>query len=145
MPNDEKNQNTPSIWAWKNTAHITKVGIEGTVAVASLATAITTIFIATGAIAGPAFLASVANPFGIVALFVAAVYFTAAAYSSYQQMHKNEEISGAVTKAEGAQEAAKVGAEEAAKKAENGAVGTVLNYLSIPANVATFKGKLGIA
>lgn len=95
MPNDEKNQNTPSIWAWKNTAHIAKMGIEGTVAVASLATAIATIFIVTGTIAGPAFLASVANPVGIVALFVAAAYFTAAAYSSYQQMHKNEEISGA--------------------------------------------------
>ncbi|NUX01221.1 hypothetical protein GO685_01635 [Wolbachia endosymbiont of Madathamugadia hiepei] len=93
MPNDEKNQNTPSIWACENAAHITKIGIEGTVTVASLTAAITTILVATGAIAGPAFLASVANPVGIAALFVAAVYFTAAAYSSYQQMHKNEEIS----------------------------------------------------
>ncbi|MDR3131557.1 MAG: hypothetical protein LBU02_00430 [Rickettsiales bacterium] len=162
MPNEEKNQNTPSIWAWKNTAHITKMGIEGTVAVASLATAITTIFIATGAIAGPAFLASVANPVGIAALFVAAVYFTAAAYSSYQQMHKNEEISGAVTKAEGTQEAAKkaeaakvgaeaaagkaetakVGAEAAAKKAEDNVTQTFLDFLEKPENLNALKQKL---
>ncbi|MDG7055355.1 MAG: hypothetical protein LJD31_02270 [Wolbachia endosymbiont of Menacanthus eurysternus] len=88
-----KNQNSP--WKLENFCPITKMGIEGTVAVASLAAAITTIFVATGAIAGPAFLASVANPVGIAALFVAAVYFAVAAYTSYQQLYKNEEISGA--------------------------------------------------
>ncbi|MDG7055308.1 MAG: hypothetical protein LJD31_02005 [Wolbachia endosymbiont of Menacanthus eurysternus] len=36
-----------SIWKWRNTAHITKMGIEGTVALASLAAAITTVLIAT--------------------------------------------------------------------------------------------------
>lgn len=81
---------TSSIWKKENIAPITKMGIEGTVAAASLAAAITTILVATGAIAGPAFLASVANPVGIAALFVAAVYFTAAAYSSYQQMHATQ-------------------------------------------------------
>lgn len=74
---------TTNIWKLKNIAPITKMGIEGTVATASLAAAITTVLIATKVIAGPA---------GIAALFIAAVYFAAAAYASYQQMHKNEEI-----------------------------------------------------
>lgn len=76
-----------SIWKWKNTAHITKMSIEGTVALASLAGAITTILIATKVIAGPASLALVASPAGIAVLFIAAVYFAAAAYASYQQMN----------------------------------------------------------
>ncbi|UPA55094.1 hypothetical protein MWH06_07790 [Wolbachia pipientis] len=87
---------------WENTAHITKIGIEGLVAVASLAAAITTILISTKVIAGPASLALVASPAGIAVLFIAAVFFAAAAYSSYQQMYKNEEISGAKTGAEAA-------------------------------------------
>ncbi|MDR2978554.1 MAG: hypothetical protein LBU56_04080 [Rickettsiales bacterium] len=90
----------PSIRKKENIAPITKMGIEGTVAVASLAAAMATILIATNVIAGPAFLASVANPVGIAALFVAAVYFAVAAYFSYQQMHKNEEISGAKKEAQ---------------------------------------------
>ncbi|MGL9779588.1 MAG: hypothetical protein ACR5K5_05080, partial [Wolbachia sp.] len=81
-----------SILKWKNTAHITKMSIEGTVALASLAGAITAILIATKVIAGPASLALIASPAGIAVLFVAAMYFAAAAYVSYQQMQKNEEI-----------------------------------------------------
>ncbi|MDX5526823.1 MAG: hypothetical protein O7167_02950 [Wolbachia endosymbiont of Andrena nigroaenea] len=81
-----------SILKWENTAHITKMSIEGLVALASLAGAITTILIATKVIAGPASLALVASPAGIAVLFIAAVYFAAAAYASYQQMQKNEEI-----------------------------------------------------
>ncbi len=80
----DKDQN---IWKWENTAHITKMGIEGTVALASLAAAITTILIATKVIAGPASLALIASPAGIAVLFIAAVYFAAQAYSSYQQMN----------------------------------------------------------
>ncbi|WP_265041856.1 hypothetical protein [Wolbachia endosymbiont (group B) of Melanostoma mellinum] len=83
---------TTNIWKLKNIAPITKMGIEGTVATASLAAAITTVLIATKVIAGPASLALIASPAGIAALFIAAVYFAAAAYASYQQMHKNEEI-----------------------------------------------------
>jgi hypothetical protein len=72
---------------WENTAHITKIGIEGLVAVAFLAEAITAILIATKVIAVPASLALVASPAGIAVLFIAAIYFAAAAYASYQQMH----------------------------------------------------------
>lgn len=67
-----------TIWKWRNTAHITKMSIEGLVAVASLAGAITAILIATKVIAGPA---------GIAVLFIAAIYSAAAAYVSYQQMN----------------------------------------------------------
>ncbi|WP_353270041.1 hypothetical protein [Wolbachia endosymbiont (group A) of Myopa testacea] len=81
-----------SILKWENTAHITKMSIEGLVALASLAGAITTILIATKVIAGPASLALVASAAGIAVLFIAAVYFASAAYASYQQMQKNEEI-----------------------------------------------------
>ncbi|WP_353285090.1 hypothetical protein [Wolbachia endosymbiont (group A) of Beris morrisii] len=81
-----------SIWKWGNTAHITKMSIEGTVALASLAAAIATILIATKVIAGPASLALIASPAGIAVLFIAAIYFAAAAYASCQQMQKNEEI-----------------------------------------------------
>uniref|UniRef100_A0A1A9VKB7 Uncharacterized protein n=1 Tax=Glossina austeni TaxID=7395 RepID=A0A1A9VKB7_GLOAU len=63
------------------------MSIEGLVAVASLAGAITAILIATKVIAGPASLALVASPAGIAVLFIAAVYFAAAAYCSYQQMN----------------------------------------------------------
>lgn len=49
----------------------------------------------------------IASPAGIAVLFIAAVYFAAAAYASYQQMHKNEEIGEA-----------KAGAETEANKAE---------------------------
>lgn len=83
-----------SIWKWENTAHITKMSIEGLVAVASLAGAITAILIATKVIAGPASLALVASPAGIAVLFIAAVYFAAAAYASYQQMNAMEGAKG---------------------------------------------------
>ncbi|MDM8335253.1 hypothetical protein [Wolbachia pipientis] len=83
-----------SIWKWKNTVPITKIGIESTAAIASLAAATTTILVATNVIAVPVFLMSVANPVGIAALFVAAVYFTALAYSSCQQMHAVEGAQG---------------------------------------------------
>ena len=76
-----------TILKWENTADITKVVIEGAVALASLAGAITAILIATKVIAGPASLALVASPAGIAVLFIAAVYFAALAYSSYQQMN----------------------------------------------------------
>ncbi|MEY2392940.1 hypothetical protein [Wolbachia endosymbiont of Tettigetta isshikii] len=94
-----------SIWKWGNTAHITKMGIEGTVALASLAAAITTVLIATNIVAVPeslAFISTIVNPIGIAALFIAAIYFTILAISSYQQMHKNEEIREAGTSAENA-------------------------------------------
>ncbi|MCM1001204.1 MAG: hypothetical protein KTV72_02615 [Wolbachia endosymbiont of Melophagus ovinus] len=94
-----------SIWKWRNTAHITKMGIEGTVALASLAAAITTVLIATNIVAVPeslAFISTIVNPIGIAALFIAATYFTILAISSYQQMHKNEEIGEAGTSAENA-------------------------------------------
>jgi|GEM_PF-6372837 len=95
-----------SIWKWGNTVHITKMGIEGTVALASLAAAITTVLIATNIVAVPeslALISTVVNPIGIAALFIAAIYFTILAISSYQQMRKNEEMSEAKT-SEGAGE-----------------------------------------
>lgn len=73
-----------TIWKLKNIAPITKMSIEGTVATASLAAAITTVLIATKVIAGPASLALIASPDGIAVLFIAAVYFAALAISSYQ-------------------------------------------------------------
>ncbi|MDR0773104.1 MAG: hypothetical protein LBE46_02100 [Wolbachia pipientis] len=82
MSNDT--QKSTDILKWRNTAHITKMSIEGTVALASLAGAITAILIATKVIAGPASLALIASPAGIAVLFIAAVYFAAAAYASYQ-------------------------------------------------------------
>ncbi|WP_341813381.1 hypothetical protein [Wolbachia endosymbiont (group B) of Germaria angustata] len=82
-----------TIWKLKNIAPITKMSIESTVATASLAAAITTVLIATKVIAGPASLALIASPAAIAVLFIAAIYFAAAACASYQQMHKNEEIS----------------------------------------------------
>ncbi|MDG7053677.1 MAG: hypothetical protein LKM45_07525 [Wolbachia endosymbiont of Alcedoecus sp.] len=91
-----------SIWKWRNTAHITKMVIEGTAALASLAAAITTVLVATNIVAVPkslAFISTIVNPIGITALFIAAIYFTILAISSYQQMHKNEEISEAGTSA----------------------------------------------
>ncbi|BAP00015.1 hypothetical protein [Wolbachia endosymbiont of Cimex lectularius] len=84
-----------NIWKWGNTLHITKMGIEGTVALASLAAAITTVLIATNIVAVPeslALISTIVNPIGIAALFIAAIYFTILAISSYQQMRKNEEI-----------------------------------------------------
>lgn len=78
----------------KHCTHITKIGIEGTVALASLMGAITAILIATKVIAGPASLALVASPAGIAVLFIAAVYFAAQAYSSYQQMNAMEGAKG---------------------------------------------------
>ncbi|WP_244953454.1 hypothetical protein [Wolbachia pipientis] len=83
-----------TIWKWENTAHITKMSIEGLVAGASLAGAITAILIATKVIAGPTSLALVAGPAGIAVLFVAAAYFAALAYCSYQQMNAIENAKG---------------------------------------------------
>ncbi|OWZ24975.1 hypothetical protein [Wolbachia endosymbiont of Wuchereria bancrofti] len=88
-----------NIWKKEDIALITKMSIEGTVALASLAAAITTILIANSVIVGPAFLMSVASPVGIAALFIAAIYFAVQAYSSYQQMYKSEEAKGAVKQA----------------------------------------------
>ncbi|MGL9758785.1 MAG: hypothetical protein ACR5LA_08275 [Wolbachia sp.] len=81
-----------SILKRENTAHIAKMGIEGIVAVASLAGAIAAILIATKVIAGPASLSLIASPAGIAVLFIATVYFAAAACTSYQQMHANEKV-----------------------------------------------------
>ncbi|MDR2831937.1 MAG: hypothetical protein LBV62_03420, partial [Rickettsiales bacterium] len=92
--------NTPSILKWGNAVHITKMSIEGIVAVASLAAAITTMLIATNVIAGPASLAlvsAITNPAGIAVLFIAATYFAAQAYCSWKQMHKNAEMKQAET------------------------------------------------
>ncbi|NSM56188.1 hypothetical protein HET73_00490 [Wolbachia endosymbiont of Atemnus politus] len=89
-----------SIWKWGNTVHITKMGIEGTVALASLAAAITTVLIAANIVAAPESLAliiTIVDPIGIAALFLIAVYFATLAYCSYKKMHKNEEINGAET------------------------------------------------
>jgi hypothetical protein len=71
------------------------MGIEGTVTLASLAAAITTVLIATNIVAVPeslALISTIVNPIGIAALFIAAIYFATLAYCSYKQMHKNEEI-----------------------------------------------------
>ncbi|WP_246433108.1 MULTISPECIES: hypothetical protein [Wolbachia] len=57
-------------------------------------------------------LALIASPAGIAVLFITAVYFAALAISSYQQMHKNEEISEAKA---GAETAAKIEVEEKIK------------------------------
>ncbi|WP_341812059.1 hypothetical protein [Wolbachia endosymbiont (group A) of Conops quadrifasciatus] len=76
-----------NIWKWENAAHITKMVIEGLVAGASLAGTITAILIAPKVTAEPASLALIARPAGIAVLFVAAIYFAAAAYVSYQQMN----------------------------------------------------------
>ncbi|NUX01852.1 hypothetical protein GO685_05240 [Wolbachia endosymbiont of Madathamugadia hiepei] len=68
-----------SIWKWGNTVHITKMGIEGTVALTSLAAAITAVLIATNIVAVPeslALISTIVNPTGIAALFIAAIYFT---------------------------------------------------------------------
>ncbi|WP_343289426.1 hypothetical protein [Wolbachia endosymbiont of Encarsia formosa] len=90
-----------SIWKLKNIAPITKMGIEATVATASLATAITMILAITEVIAPPLVLLVFTSGFGslgaaiigtfaaIAVLSIASVYFAAAAYASYQQMHKN--------------------------------------------------------
>ncbi|MGL9718312.1 MAG: hypothetical protein ACR5K9_06570 [Wolbachia sp.] len=89
-----------SIWKWGNTAHIAKTGIEGTVALASLAAAITSVLIATKVIAVPeslALISTIVNPVGIAVLLLVATYFAALAYCSYKQMHKNEEINGTET------------------------------------------------
>jgi hypothetical protein len=76
------------------------MSIEGTVALASLAAAITTVLIATNIVAVPeslAFISTIVNPIGIAVLFIAAIYFATLAYCSYKQMHKNEEIGEAKT------------------------------------------------
>ncbi|WP_341817002.1 hypothetical protein [Wolbachia endosymbiont (group A) of Agelastica alni] len=117
---------TKNIWKWENTAPITKMGIEGTVALASLTGAITTILIATKVIAGPASLALIASPAGIAVLFIAAVYFAAQAYSSYQQMYKNEEISEAKTGAETAAQKAEAAKNEVEEKVQDLATKTEL-------------------
>ncbi|WP_395463262.1 collagen-like protein [Wolbachia endosymbiont of Cantharis cryptica] len=84
----------PSIWKWENTAHITKTTMQAGFAIASLAGAITAILIAANVIAGPASLALFANPAGIAALLVVAVYFAAQAWASYKQMNAVENAKG---------------------------------------------------
>ncbi|MDG7053311.1 MAG: hypothetical protein LKM45_05550, partial [Wolbachia endosymbiont of Alcedoecus sp.] len=74
------------------------MGIEGTVALASLAAAITTVLIATNIVAVPeslAFISTIVNPIGITALFIAATYFTI--LGSVDKKYKEEERSGSVT------------------------------------------------
>ncbi|QOD38237.1 hypothetical protein [Candidatus Wolbachia massiliensis] len=143
-------KNASKIWEWKNTAHITKMSIEGVAAVASLAAAVTALLAVTNVIAAPACLALVTGPAGIVALFVAAAYFTALAYSSYQQMNKNEEIDGVATKAEEAKKAAETAigqakgaateateAAEKANKAKDAAAKSAGDVENLKGNFAT--------
>ncbi|MGX9891958.1 hypothetical protein [Wolbachia endosymbiont of Protocalliphora sialia] len=93
---------TTSIWKLKNIVPITKMGVEATFAIASLTTAITIIRDFKGTPpplvflgpSGPEFAIFIICLFAAIAvLFIAAIYFAAAACASYQQMHKNEEIS----------------------------------------------------
>ncbi|WP_410543354.1 hypothetical protein [Wolbachia endosymbiont of Mansonella ozzardi] len=88
-----------------NTLPIIKMGVEGTVALASLAAAITTVLIATNIVALPeslVFINTIVNPIGVAALFIVAIYFATLAYCSHKQMRKNEEIGEAKTSAENA-------------------------------------------
>ncbi|MDR1139817.1 MAG: hypothetical protein LBJ80_01815 [Rickettsiales bacterium] len=91
-----QNQNSPSIWEWKNTAHIAKAGLQASFAIAAIAIAATTIYAAAKGIALssvlPAFLA---NPWVIATIaVVAAAYLIATAISSYQQMYSMEGAKG---------------------------------------------------
>ncbi|WP_143689334.1 hypothetical protein [Wolbachia endosymbiont of Nilaparvata lugens] len=112
---------TTSIWKLKNIVPITKMGVEATFAIASLATAITIIRNLKGTPpplvflgpSGPELAIFIICLFAAIAvLFIAAIYFAAAACASYQQMHKNEEISEAKA---GAETAAKTEIEEKIK------------------------------
>jgi len=85
-----------SIWKGKNTAHIAKVGLQASFAIAAIAIAATTIYAAAKGIALssvlPAFLA---NPWVIATIaFVAAAYLIVTAISSYQQLFSIEEAQG---------------------------------------------------
>ncbi|MCA4774254.1 hypothetical protein IHO13_03300, partial [Wolbachia endosymbiont of Mansonella perstans] len=94
-----------------NTLPIIKMSVEGTVALASLAAAITMVLIATNIVALPeslVFISTIVNPIGIAALFIVAMYFATLAYCSYKQMGKNEEIGEAKTSAKNAKATKKV-------------------------------------
>ncbi|MCA4773901.1 hypothetical protein [Wolbachia endosymbiont of Mansonella perstans] len=95
MP-DTKNQNTPSIWKWENTAPITKMGIEVVVAAAAVTIAATTIYAtAKGVALSSTFLAYLANPWAIAIIaFVAAAYLIATAVSSCQQLRSMGGVQG---------------------------------------------------
>jgi|GEM_PF-3773577 len=77
-----------SILKWKNTAHITKAGLQAFFAIAAIAIAATTIYAAAKGIAlSSVFPAFLANPWVIATIaFVAAAYLIATAISSYQQI-----------------------------------------------------------
>ncbi|MEY2393516.1 hypothetical protein [Wolbachia endosymbiont of Tettigetta isshikii] len=96
MLNDEKNQNTQSIWVWKNTSHISKAALQASFAIAAIAIAATTIYAAAKGVAPssalPAFLA---NPWVIAAIAsYVAIYFVARSISSYQQLYSMEGANG---------------------------------------------------
>ncbi|MDR0289271.1 MAG: hypothetical protein LBH78_04450 [Rickettsiales bacterium] len=77
-----------SIWKLKNTAHITKAGLQAFFAIAAVTIAATTIYAAAKGIAlSSVFPAFLANPWVIATIaFVAAAYLIATAISSYQQI-----------------------------------------------------------
>jgi hypothetical protein len=85
-----------SIWKWKNTAHISKAGLQASFAIAAIAIAATTIYAAAKGIALSSLLpAFLANPWVIAAIaFVAAMFLIATAISSYQQLYSMEEAKG---------------------------------------------------
>ncbi|MFP3036123.1 MAG: hypothetical protein ACEY3A_03930 [Wolbachia sp.] len=96
MLNNEKNQNTQSIWAWKNTAHISKAGLQASFAIAAIAIAATTIYAAAKGVAlSSALPAFLANPWVIAAIAsYVAIYFVARSISSYQQLYSMEGAKG---------------------------------------------------
>ncbi|MGL9731875.1 MAG: hypothetical protein ACR5KX_03655 [Wolbachia sp.] len=146
-----------SIWKLGNTVHITKMGIESTVALASLAAAITTVLIATNIVAVPeslALISTIVNPIGIAALFIAAIYFTILAISSCQQMRKNEEIGEAKSSGGAGEVEAKIAdlatKTELSTKADKsdvdhqiGDIQTKLNELSVKQHQASAAPVLG--
>ncbi|MGL9761819.1 MAG: hypothetical protein ACR5LB_06510 [Wolbachia sp.] len=146
-----------SIWKLRNTVHITKIGIESTVALASLAAAITTVLIATNIVAVPeslALISTIVNPIGIAALFIAAIYFTILAISSCQQMRKNEEIGEAKSSGGAGEVEAKIAdlatKTELSTKADKsdvdrqiGDIQTKLNELSVKQHQASAAPVLG--
>ncbi|MCM1001338.1 MAG: hypothetical protein KTV72_03335, partial [Wolbachia endosymbiont of Melophagus ovinus] len=96
MPNDEKNKNAPSIWAWKNTAHITKTTMEFGFAIAAVLIAGTAIYTAAKGVAlSSALPAFLANPWVIAAIAsYVAIYLVARSISSYQQLYSMEGAKG---------------------------------------------------
>lgn len=91
-----QNQNSPSIWQWKNTAHITKTTMEFGFAIAAILMAGTAIYTAAKGVAlSSALPAFFANPWVIAAIAsYVAIYLVARSISSYQQMHSMEGAKG---------------------------------------------------